>query len=214
MSVFERIISDDQVEDATLETIRKWLHTYLAEKERQSGLQAGYYARPPGEGSYTVRADFEKWPEEMLPIVTLIAPGITDDPTRQGRGQVDGKFDVGVTCVVESTDQVATRRYAYRMGAAIRALLTQKGLEDQLDGTVRGVDFLGSRNNELPDPDGRTIWACRQLFVVDVAGIMTRVAGPTGPETPIEPLDPVPDWPTVADRDHVHVAITKEPIEP
>lgn len=209
MTVFSTIISDDQVEEAVLETIRKWLPTYMSEVERQRGLDPPYYQRPQS-GSYYVRTDFDKWPEEMLPAVIIIAPGIEDDPTRSGAGIYRGKFGIAVTSVVSSNNQEETRRYAMRMGAAIRAAILQhQSLDQAMDGQVRGVDFVGSRNNELPPEDERTIWAYRQLFAVEVDSIVTRPAGPHTPEPPDDPNVPVPDWPTV-EPGKTEVTLAKE----
>jgi hypothetical protein len=207
-SVFQAIRSDDEVEDAVVDALRRWLPTYMSEVERQRGLTPPYYARP-SSGSYTVRADFDSFPEEILPLVVVVSPGIDDDPKREGRGQFIGRFQVGVTCIVSAADQVSTRRFAYRMGAAIRATLLQKqSLELAMDGSVRGVDWIGTRNNELGSESDRSIWACRQLFTVEVGQLVVRGVGPVGPTDPDsgipDPADPPPDpdappgtWPTV-----------------
>lgn len=194
MSIFNDIVSDDQVEDAVIATLRRWLPTYMSEVERQRGVEPGFYARPT-EGSFVVRTDFDKWPEEMLPLVIVISPGVDDDPARSGAGEYRGTFAIAVTCVVSSTDQTSTRRYAMRMGAAIRAALIQhQSLDQALEGKIGGVDWVGTRNNELPPEDDRSIWACRQLFAVQVNSILSR---PAGPKTPEPPDEPIPDWPTV-----------------
>lgn len=207
MTIFGTIRSDDEVEMAVVESLQKWLPTYMSEVEHQRGLEAPYYARPP-EGSYTVRSDFETWPEEMLPLVIVVAPGIDDDPEKEARGKHRGVFNIAVTCVVESIDQIETRNYAHRMGAAIRASLVQHwDLDGALDCSVRGVDWIGTRNDELPSEASRTIWGCRQLFQVQVGDILTRMAGPSSPIPPIA-LDPV----TIPDIDHIHVSVEKEPI--
>lgn len=201
MSVFGRIITDDQVEDAVLATLSKWLPTYMAEVERQVGLDEGYYERPPA-GSYTVRSRFDKWPEEMLPLVIVIATGVADDPSPEGRGKFRAEFEIGVACVVSSIDIPSSRRYANRMGAAVRAALIQhQSLDLAIDESVRGVDWLGERNNELPQPEpgDRTIWANRQLFNVEVGDVLTKAAGPISPDPLPDPNDPWPDDPVAED---------------
>lgn len=199
MSVFGRILSDDQVEDAVISILKKWVPTYMSEVERQVGLDEGYYQRPI---HYTARSDFDKWPEEMLPTVIVISPGIDDDPEKEGRGIYRAKFEIGTVCVVSSTDALSTRRFSYRMGAAIRgAIIQHQSLDLALDGTVRGIDWIGERNNPVPQPEpsDRTIWANRQLFSVDVGDVLTRTAGPPAPaSTPLpDPTTPWPDDPVV-----------------
>lgn len=212
MSAFGQIITDDQVEDAVISVLKRWTNEYMAEIERQVGVEVGYHQRPPGDGSYLVRTDFDKWPEEMLPIVLVVSPGVADDPVREGRGVYRAKWEIGVVCIVESTDQVSTRRYAYRMGAALRAALVQhQTLERALNSSVRGVDWVGHRNNEVPlgPEDNRTIWANRQLFEVEVGGVLTRGGGPgPGVDPREDPTPPLAEPPLVATH-----TVTPEPFD-
>ena len=213
MTIFAPIRTDDEVEDAVIATLRKWLPTYMSEVERQLGLTAGYYQRP-FHSSYTVRTDFERWPEEMLPVVTVVAAGIDDDPLRSGRGKYRARYPIGIINTCSSSDDVTVRRYAARMGAAIRACVIQhQSLDGALDASLRGIDFVGSRNNELPSQDERSIRAYRQLFVVEVDDVLTRGAGPIAPDSvPPDPsTDPIPDWPTIPDIDHV--VITRDVLD-
>lgn len=196
MTVLGPIISDDQVEEAVLATLRNWVPLYLAEVERNVGLDPGFYDRP-ADSSYTARTDFDKWPEEWLPLVMAITPGIEDDPPKDGYGHLRARFGIGVVCVVSSVDRLETRRYAYRLGAAVRAALVQHAsLDLALGGTVRGVDLVGGRNNELPTEDDRTIWASRQLFVVEVGNFLST-NGPGITVPPADPLEPLPEPPTI-----------------
>lgn len=221
--LFGRIVSDDQVEDAVMATLKKWVGTELAVIEDQRGLQRGYHQRPV---EWQVRNDFDKWPEEALPMVIVLSTGLADEPLKEGGGRYRVPWAIGVACVVSSTDQASSRRFAYRMGAAIRAALVHnQSLDKALDGTIRGVTWLDGRNNELPQPEpgGRTIWATRQVFQVDVGDVLTANAGPSQPwppdaVVPVEPApapeDPadVPDPMTVPDRDHVQTttSLTRE----
>jgi hypothetical protein len=208
MTVFETIRVDDEVEDAIIAVLRKWLPTYMSEVERQIGLAAGFYTRP-FYSSYTTRTDFEVWPEDMLPVVSVEGLGVEDDPKRDGRGRIRARYAVGVVNVCSSNDALYVREYASRMGAAIRAALLQhQSLEFGLDGTVRGVTFVGSRPNRLASQDERTIRDYRQLFIVEVGDVLTRGAGPVAPDAdpPVDPTTPLPEWPTVPDRAHVVVS--------
>lgn len=205
MTIFGSIIPDDIVEDAVVATIRKWLPTYMAEVERQLGLEPGYYKRPE-YGAYTVRADFDKFPEEMLPLVVIVSPGILDDPPKRGPNKTySANFQINTTCIVSSTDQVETRRFASRMGAALRAVLVQhQSLDKGIAERVQGVTWIGERNNELPTEDERTIWANRQIFLVEVDDILSKIPGPRVPDADDYPPDPIAET--------VTVNIEKEPI--
>lgn len=214
MSIFGRIITDDQVEDAVKVVLQKWMSTSLAEVERQVGLPAGHYKRP-SDGSYHVRNDFDKLPEEMLPFVIVVSTGLESSPTKNGRQQFDASWAIGVAAIASSIRQDESRRYAYRLGAAIRAsLVHHQSLDGALGGTVTGVRWLDGRNNELPQPEPgeRSIWATRQVFAVDVKDVLTQSAGPRKPEAvpKPDPLQPYGDWPRVPDRSKITTTYTKE----
>lgn len=196
-SFFGLIVTDDQVEDAVLATLKKWLPYHLSEVEEQVGLERGYYTRPVAS-SYTSRTDFDKWPEEMLPMIVTVSTGIDDDPLKDGDGRIRARFSIGVVAIVSSIDKLETRRYAYRMGAAIRSVLVRRAsLDLALGARVRGVDLIGGRNNELPTEDERTMWASRQLFSVEI-GDFLRTSGPDLTDPPPDSTEPWPDPPTVA----------------
>lgn len=207
MSLFGLIITDDQVEDAILATLRKWLPTYLSEVERQVGLTAGYYQRPV-ESSYTARTDFDNWPEDMIPAIVAITIGLDDEPPKDGGGHYRGQFAVGVSAIAESTDRVSTRRFAYRLGAAVRAALVQHAsLDLALGGNVRGVKLVAGRNNELPTEADRTIWASRQVFIVEVGNFVSEAGLPAN-------FDPLPDstapWPDPPTINNPNVVLTPQ----
>lgn len=214
MSVFGSIIPNDVIEDAVISTLRKWMPTYLSEVERQLGLEPPYYKRPE-YGAYTVRADFDKFPEEMLPLVVVVSPGLTDDPPKRGRDKTySGRFQINVTCIVSSTDQTSTRHAAMRYGAAATAALIQnQSLDHGIGDRVRGIDWIGQRNREItsPEPADRTLWGIRQVFLVEVDDILSKGGGPVDPDPQPDPTAPWPDPPTA---DTVTVDIEKEPITP
>lgn len=212
---FGSIITDDMVEDVVVACIKRWFSTFFGEVEEAVGLERGFYQRPP-EGSYFVRNDMEKWPEEMLPAIVVVSTGLVDRPVKDGKGTFRAKWSIGVGVVASSIAQDESRRYAYRMGAACRELLNNKqSLDKALDGNVRGIEWLDGRNNELLEPEAgqRTIWAQRQLFAVEVAKVGSMFAGPTAPDPLPEAPDPYPAPPTVPDAAHVMTTVEKEPID-
>lgn len=208
---FGRIVTDDMVEDAVMVVLKRWCSTYLAEVEENAGVDRMFYKRP---ASWMVRNDMDKWPEELLPAIIVVSTGLADAPVKEGRGAFRAKWLIGVAAVVSSTEQDLSRRFAYRLGAALRMVMIQKqSLDGALDGTVRGITWLDGRNNELPQPEPgqRTIWATRQMFSVEVGDVGFQNAGPTSPVPEPDPSAPYPDAPTVG-ADKATVSITKEPI--
>lgn len=210
------ILTEDMLEDAVVDTLKRTIPGELSLIEQQLGLQIGFYQRPR---SYEVKNRFDSWPEDQLPKIVVISVGTDDTPAKDGARTYRANWDIGVSCVVSSTDQVRSRRYAYRLGAAVRAALADKpSLYLALGGRVRGVEWLGTRNNEVPDPEpgDRTIWAARQAFRVEVGDVLSMGANVIVPDPPDEetpdPIDVSPP-PPVIERDRIITTYVKEPIE-
>lgn len=211
------ILTDDQVEDAVMFTLRKWFADKLSRIEEQLGLDVGYHKRPD---TWVTRNDFEKFPEEMLPMVIVISAGLVDEPVKSGRYVFRAPWGIGVATVATSIDQETARRNAYRLGAAARAsLVHNQSLDLGLGGRVRGVKWLDSTNDELPPEGDRTIFVTKQVFAVEVDDVLTQSGGPSvpagdPPPSPGDDTDIPPDedvWPTVPDREHVIMTWTQEP---
>jgi hypothetical protein len=209
-SIYERIITDDQVEDAVMETLKKWLSTELRVIEEDLGLVAGHYQRPQ---SWGVHGDFDKFPEEAMPSVIVISLGAAD-VGREGNKKIRTAYDIAVAVFASSTDFNKSRLFAYRLsGAAKAVMIHRQSLDGALDGTVRGVNHTGGQNGEMPVDGERTVWASRQTYSVEVANTITMSAGPSAPDStpppdpdPSTPPDPLPAWDTIPDRAHIHIA--------
>jgi hypothetical protein len=210
-TITSRILSDDMVEDAVMATLRLWIPSKLSEVEASLGLAPGYYQRPR---SWEVRTGFDKFPEEMLPMIIVVSIGTDDRPEKDGSQAYRATFDIGVIGVVDSLDRTHARRFAYRLGAAARAaLIHNQSLDLALGGTVRGVTPLGWINTDLPPEDDRTIRTQRQAFRVEVGNVITMNAGPATPPVdgsgnPIPDPPPTGDWPVIADRTKIRTTIT------
>lgn len=212
MSIFARTITDDQVEDAVVLTLKKWFSTELRVIEEDLGLTPGFYSRPR---AWEIHGDFDKFPEEQLPAVVVISAGTTDTPIKDGGKKYRAHFDIAIAVFASSLDMNRSRRFAYRMGGAARAcMLHRQSLDGALDGTVRGVTWTSSRNGEMPVEDDRTIWATRQVFSVEVGDTITQSAGPPAPDADPPPDGtPLPEWDTIPDLQHIHVDKTKLPTQ-
>jgi hypothetical protein len=205
MTIFGNIYDDDQIEQAVMDCLKRWLPTYLAEVERQRGLTPPFYKRP---ASYGIQQGMEKWPEDGLPHVLVVATGNNDEPTRDGRGKGRARWYIGVAVVVGNVNKALTRRMAYRYAAAVRALLVQKqSLDGALDGNVRGLDWVDGRANEMEPNDERTVWASRQVFTLEVDDVVSHNRGPVTPDPPDDPDEPLPDYPVVPDSDHIQLDV-------
>lgn len=195
-SIFGQIVDADQVEAAVLETLRKWLPTYLAEIERQRGIT------PPGSlprpRSWTVASSLDKWPDHPLPAVFAVSPGLAEEPLRTSRGGYRAPWGVGVAAVVSAKDRAASRRLAAMYGAAIRTCLLQ---HRSLAGFATGLDWIDEDLDNAPPEQARTLAIAQELFVVTVDRVLDPAAGPAQPDPEADPTEPYDDWPTVQTTD-------------
>lgn len=189
------IITGRDVELAAIAVLRKWASTYLAEAERQTGRTVGSLPRPR---SYSTAPDFETWPEDQLPRVLLVAPGLAEAPAAYGAGEFHARFLLGIACIVSARSMDETADLAKLYCATLRTVLVQ---HQSLDGFAAGVVWLDEDYDDLPSIDDRSLGAGQAIFTVEVAGFARRYNGPPYPsaEVPVPPTDPIPEDPTATD---------------
>lgn len=189
MSVFGSIVTIDQVKRAVVEHVDRWIETYLAEIERQNGLDPRTINQP---ASYITVDDegLNKWPEDQLPCVVVMCPGTSDTPRSTSEG-VSAAFVVNIAVIVSSITAKDTSEVASYYGAAVNALMVQN---QSLGGFAAGTVWRGVRLDDLAPDDGRTIAAVTNVFAVGVENVVqTGSFGLTEP--PEDPYD-VPDFET------------------
>lgn len=194
MSIFGEFITNDEVEQAVLNTVREWASTYLAEVERQKGMTAGDLPRPR---SYVVASEFETIPgDEQLPMVIAIAPGLADPPSKNGSKRHRATWQVAVVVLVSvrRTADNNPRKVAGYYGAAVRGLLVQR---PGLEGFAEGTTWVDESYQDVNTEDSRSLGAVRVVFDVEVDGVVTGDAGPVAPAPQGDPLAPYDDPPEV-----------------
>lgn len=186
------IVTGRDVELAALAMLKRWSSTYLAEAERQSGRTVGSL---PRIRAWTTAPDFEKWPEDQLPCVLLISPGLAVPPVPEGNGRYRAQFSLGLAAIVSTAKMDETAALAKLYCAVHRACLLQ---HQSLEGFAAGVTWLDENYDDLPSIDDRSLGAGQAIFAVEVDGISTRWNGPTTPdsEPPDPDTDPIPSDPT------------------
>jgi hypothetical protein len=195
-SIFGRIVTGADVEAWTWYTLKRWIGTYLSEVERQAGLVAGTLARPR---SFTTAPSLDNWPEDQLPALLVLSPGMNEVPQRRGDGYYKARWNIAVACVVSASTEHDSRTLAMRYTAALRALLLQRS---SLDGQAQGVAWLSERYDELAYDDVRSLMAGVAEFLIDAESVTNAKAGPTTPDDPLDPdTDPWAAWPTVQSVD-------------
>jgi hypothetical protein len=206
-TVFGRIVTGADVEDAALRTLKRLTPRYVEEAARQRGREPGKLPEPRG---YIVASEFEKWPEDGLPVVVVISPGWSGPPQRMGDGTVLARWSLAAGVITSAASSRRTRENALIYVAALRTLIAQ---QQSLDGFALGVDCVDESYGVLPFSDTRTLYAAQAIFVVSVADAFAYGAGPGGPwgppPDPPDPTDP-PDWPRVKRAD---VQIVRRPLQ-
>jgi hypothetical protein len=196
------IISGRDCELAAISTLQKWISTYLAEAERQTGRTVGSL---PRIRAWTTSPDFEKWPEDQLPAVLLISPGLVDPPLADGQGFYRVRFSMGLAAIVSTSQMDETAVLAKLYCATLRTCLLQ---HQSLEGFAAGVEWIDENYDDLPSIDDRSLGAGKAIFAVEVRNISRRWNGPPTPSDPPTPdTDPIPPDPTVG-----RVVIEETPI--
>lgn len=190
-SVFDTISVGTNITTAVIDTIRKWMPTYLQEIELQLGRVRGEIPPPR---YYTTRNRFINYPEEQLPLCVVVSPGLTEAPTKDGDGSYNGWYGVGTGFVVSARDDVTADFLSKVYAAAGRAILLQ---HQDMGGGVAGTEWIDEiYDDDIADDDNRTLKASYVLFRVYVENIVNAYAGPLSP-VPDPDTQPGSDWGTV-----------------
>lgn len=199
------IVTGRDVEVAAIRVLKRWSGTYLAECERQRDYEPGSL---PRIRAWTASPTLDKWPEDQLPVVIVISPGLIDGPSPDGRGLYRARFSLGIAPVTSAAGLERTAELAKLYTAALRSCLIQ---HQSLEGFALGVEWLDESYDDLPLDDGRTLGAGQAIFAVEVGGIARRWNGPSTPNDPAEvDTTPLPTDPTV---ETVDIATQPIPID-
>lgn len=191
--VFGPLVTGADVGRWALDTLKLWTPEYLAYAERAKGLPARSLPAPK---TWVATSGLDKWPEDRLPCVLVLSPGLVDPPSRDGRGRYTADFGLGVAVVVSDRTEEDAQNLAQLYVAALRLLLVQKG---RLGGHALATDWIDERFDSMPpDRGARRQLACGQaVFRVSVEAVVAK--SPTGPtEARPDPYVPYPDRPRVA----------------
>lgn len=199
-NIFGNIVRRDQVEQGVLDTVEKWIDTYLCEVERNAGLTVRSLPRPK---SFERENSFNLEPDDQLPAIKIVSPGTGSKPIKASRGQYRSYWNISVTVVAVSTPD-SVRDLAGYYVAAIRTLLLQ---HQDLGGIGAGIDWTGDKYDDEPDPFRRTVASGSVQLEVEVDNVLTSAAGPVTPNPIPDPTPEPGNWPEVI---HTSVIVTKE----
>jgi hypothetical protein len=160
--------------------------------ERQSGRAPASLPRVRG---WATAADFETWPEDQVPRVLLVSPGLLAPPIADGHGTYRATWSLGLGVVVSAATMDETMVLAKLYTAALRVCLLQ---HQSLEGFAAGVEWLDENYDDLPSIDSRSLGAGQAIFAVTVDDVSRRWGGPPTPNEPPSPdTAPLPTDPDV-----------------
>lgn len=213
MSTFPSFLIGRQVEEAVINTCLKWGRAWLAEAERQLGIEPRSL-QVPARGQYTVRAEqFRKWPETQTPAVLVLAPGLTGSPRVEADRSLTAPVGLALGFLASSPIDGAARELAQIMAAAYTEVVLRHPLEFA-DGTkldVAGIDYLDERYADIPVEKERYMGAARVVLTIWVRGWRSKKGGPIDRDNPpTDPYEPPGDYPTVAPgKTFLHLTTTR-----
>lgn len=200
MPMFGPMISTADVENAVLQTLQLWMPSYIAEYEGRTGFNPGDIPHPK---RWVTQSVFGAIPgDELLPLVTVISPGLLEQPEKDGQGLYRAAWRVDVAVITSAGQQDTTRTLAHWYATLIRTIPVQ---HRSLGGFAGGVDWIDSKYDDLELDDERTLGVSREAFRVQVEDVLSAKSGPVGPPPVTPPI--IGTWPTV---DTVDVDIEKE----
>lgn len=198
-TIFERIVTGDDVEQWVMTLVHRWIGTYLSEVERQHGVEAGTLQRPRG---WSIGPTADKFPEDQVPCVILISRGWARNPRMDGAGHYAAFFDMALGVVCSARTEKETRLMAMWYTAALATLLAQR---QSLDGNADGTEVIIADWTELPYDDQRSLALAVVGFVVQVENSFSSRAGPLTPDDPLDP-DTLP-WPPWQDVQEYEITV-------
>jgi len=173
---FGEMRGPEDVEDAVLAALEKWLPTYLREVERLYSLDKGAI---PAVRSYSIVSDYERYPQEQLPAVTIEASGlIAGSLSKDGGGYYSGKYAVEVSVTTAADEGVAARKMAERYGLAVKGALLQHA---SLDNDAMVTDWVDESVVGENDKRQRRI-TCANAFEVELQNVISTRKGPSEPD--------------------------------
>jgi len=190
--VYGPIFDGSLLTRAVVGTLRKWYQRYIREIEFQRPDCVVGEIPPPK--TYAERWRFDSYPDDRIPAVIVVSPGMTEQPRRAGDGSVSGWWALGVGVIAAASTEDNSERLAKVYGAAARLILSQKGWLDET-WEFNGCEILDETYGEVPDIEqSRTMRSAHIIARVQVMNMWNTNMGP--PDDPADPLSmPGSQWP-------------------
>jgi hypothetical protein len=188
---FGEIPTVTRADTALIDTLKTWLPHYIAHVAAAEGVPT-----PSSPNGYRVVSELASFPEQGLPVITIISPGLADKTERKD-GVVRGGWAHAIHVITQGRDDVEARQWAGIYGAAVRGCLIQQ----------TRLAIVDERYDVIDIEDRRTL-----------VGVLIQIQSPatlatiTGPQTPpINPGDPPAGDPVI--QTHTETATPRTPME-
>jgi hypothetical protein len=192
MSVFGQILSPAVVEQWIIDLSDKWFDEYLAEMERQRGLEPNYYPRLK---SLVTANDFDGfWPEDNLPCLLVMNSGMAEPPARDGQGEWRTRWLFGIAVIVSTDTRKDTRSAMHDFSMAFTAMILQHRSLEHPE-AILGTSWVDGRPSAIPAPEGdtRRLGAGQMMFNIDVKSVVSERGTPPEPDPRPDPYVPAGD---------------------
>ena len=193
-TIFGPIFDGSLLTRAVMATLKTWYPTYIKEIEIQRGWPTGQIPAPK---TYTERWAFDSYPDDKMPAVVVVCPGMAQPPRADGDGTVNGWWALGVGIIAAASTEDNSERLAKVYGAGARLILSQKGWLDE-SWEFNGCEVMDESYIDVPDMEqSRTMRSAQVIAHVQVLNMWNEWAGPAATSAPDPVGQPGSQWPEV-----------------
>lgn len=176
--VFGQIFVASQLEQAVIDLHKMWMYTYIKELELQINWTGQLH---PDIRDYTTRNHPSHLPEDQLPQLVVVSPGLAGTPTKDGEGNYRATWLLATAIIVSAIDEPATKDLSKFYAACSRAIMLQHRM---IGGVASNTAWIDESYDDIEDDTERTLAAGTNYFQVEVDGV---VNWRTGPRVPLAP---------------------------
>jgi hypothetical protein len=189
--IFGPLIDGGEVEDRVIAHLRGWEPTHRAEIERRRADDHGWdNGLAPIKDYRVTHAADDKWPEDQLPMILALCPGLAGQPSVDGSGKVTVPYTVGIIAIASGIDRADAKAIARaHLAVATLSILQHRSI----GGLAESVKWVDGRNQEVTrgvDLD-RNLFSASAIFQVSVPEAIDMSAGVAQPlsDPDTEPAD-------------------------
>ena len=152
-----------QLEADVIAALKTGLPHYLRHVESLTG-----HATLAPVKSWAVISEYDRFPEDGLPALIVAAPGLVEEPDRDGEGFYTATWSLEVSVTVGGQNPKQTRRVSQLYAAAVRGAMLQLPIPN-----ADVKRWLDETYDDVPTAKRRSILATSNVFAVEVTDVVT-----------------------------------------